>query len=131
MNPHEIEHNFDLFGSEQRLTETFLFKARVVGEQPHSSRHSFATQKLEELRKIPPSFSKIFRCQLLTQEQCETVITATETYTSKHGWTRDRHGNYPTTDVPAANVSEAWTWLKPVIRQKCTRAHVQPLSATR
>lgn len=36
----------------------------------------------------------------ISKSQCDIIVRSAEEYGSKHGWTKMRHQNYPTTDIP-------------------------------
>lgn len=42
-------------------------------------------------------------CPVFTKQECGLLIYEAEKYAAKHGWTRKRHENYPTTDLPLSH----------------------------
>lgn len=44
---------------------------------------------------------------LLNEEECGLVIFEAESYAKQTGWTRKRHENYPTTDLPLSELCRA------------------------
>lgn len=45
---------------------------------------------------------------LLNEEECALVIFEAERYAKENGWTRKRHENYPTTDLPVSELDRAY-----------------------
>ena len=56
----------------------------------------------------------------------DALVAAAEAHAAKHGWTRTRHANYPTTDLPWgalpgtwAVLNETWTRMEADVRARC------------
>ena len=43
--------------------------------------------------------------QVFTSEECRSIVDEAERKATEMGWTTNRHGNYPTTDIPIVEVS--------------------------
>ena len=43
--------------------------------------------------------------QVFTSSECESIVDEAERKAAEMGWTTNRHGNYPTTDIPIIEVS--------------------------
>lgn len=43
--------------------------------------------------------------QVFTSEECRSIVDEAERKATEVGWTTNRHGNYPTTDIPIVEVS--------------------------
>ena len=49
---------------------------------------------------------------LFTKEECEKIIEEAEYIASLSEWTKNRHGNYPTTDLPLVQLPETLKFLR-------------------
>ena len=62
---------------------------------------------------------------VLSPSECDTVLAAVEAAASRRGgWDRDRHGTYPTTDMPLRDVPEA----EALVRSAVFRNVIRPLA---
>lgn len=49
---------------------------------------------------------------VFTQSECDTIIAEAEYIASLSEWTKNRHGNYPTTDLPLVELPETLKFLR-------------------
>jgi hypothetical protein len=52
------------------------------------------------------------RTPLFTREECEFIINEAEYIASRSEWTKNRHGNFPTTDLPLVDLPETLKFLR-------------------
>jgi hypothetical protein len=52
------------------------------------------------------------RIPIFSQEECQSIIDEAERVASQIEWTKNRHGNYPTTDLPLVELPETLSFLK-------------------
>jgi len=50
--------------------------------------------------------------QVLTNEECQMIVNEAEYVASIREWTRNRHGNFPTTDLPLVELPETLKFLR-------------------
>lgn len=55
--------------------------------------------------------------QFLSSDICNWIIHETNAYANIHGWTKLRHENYPTTDLPVKVLSNIHGFIKNVVEQ--------------
>ena len=61
----------------------------------------------------------------LSGDECDTVLGAVEEAARRRGgWDKDRHGQYPTTDMPLGDVPE----IEPLLREAIFRNVLRPLA---
>lgn len=49
---------------------------------------------------------------LFTSEECQTIVQEAEDVARRRDWTRTRHGNFPTTDLPLTELPHTMSFLK-------------------
>ena len=49
---------------------------------------------------------------IFTEEECQMMIDEAEQAADEMGWTTKRHGNYPTTDLPIAELPQTLNFLR-------------------
>ncbi|CAJ1930431.1 unnamed protein product [Cylindrotheca closterium] len=49
---------------------------------------------------------------IFTKEECERIVNEAEDIASKIEWTKNRHGNFPTTDLPLVELPETMRFLR-------------------
>lgn len=52
------------------------------------------------------------RSPVLTREECQRIVNEAEHVASMVEWTRNRHGNFPTTDLPIVELPETLDFLR-------------------
>lgn len=55
---------------------------------------------------------------IFTSEECKNIVEEAEHVCSSMGWTKNRHGNYPTTDVPIIELPETLAFLRKSLYQR-------------
>ena len=50
--------------------------------------------------------------QVFTNSECDTIVAEAEYIASMSEWTKNRHGNYPTTDLPLVELPETLKFLR-------------------
>jgi hypothetical protein len=50
--------------------------------------------------------------QILSSEECRRIVDEAERVAADMGWTKSRHGNYPTTDIPIVELPETLKFLR-------------------
>jgi hypothetical protein len=50
--------------------------------------------------------------QILSSEECRRIVDEAERVAANMGWTKSRHGNYPTTDIPIVELPETLKFLR-------------------
>ena len=50
--------------------------------------------------------------QVFTSQECKAIVDEAERIADKMGWTTNRHGNYPTTDIPLTELSRTLPFLR-------------------
>lgn len=72
--------------------------------------------KLEEVSYTPDDWESLIPyqsghlvhktiTQIFTSFECQSIVQEAERVATDMGWTTNRHGNYPTTDIPIVEVS--------------------------
>ena len=56
--------------------------------------------------------------QVFTSEECRAIVNEAETVAVAMGWTTNRHGNYPTTDIPIIELPETLQFLRKSLVQR-------------
>lgn len=56
--------------------------------------------------------------QLLTSEECRRIVQEAETVAADMGWTTNRHGNYPTTDIPLVELPETLRFMRRALAER-------------
>lgn len=75
-------------------------------ERPYQIRETEIAKSVE--RVLKDSKNKTSIVPLLDEEECALVIFEAERYAKENGWTRKRHENYPTTDLPVSELDRAY-----------------------
>jgi hypothetical protein len=55
---------------------------------------------------------------ILTADECNRIVQEAETVASKMDWTRNRHGNFPTTDLPLVELPQTLEHLKLLLAER-------------
>lgn len=74
-------------------------------ETPYQIREAEIEKSVE--RVLKDSKNKTSIVPLLDEEECALIIFEAERYAKENGWTRKRHENYPTTDLPVSELHRA------------------------
>ena len=56
--------------------------------------------------------------QIFTTPECQAIITEAEYIAHQMGWTTNRHGNYPTTDIPIIELPNTMKFLRKALVQR-------------
>lgn len=56
--------------------------------------------------------------QVFTPEECRSIVDEAEAVGELMGWTTQRHGNYPTTDIPLVELPETLKFLRKSLVQR-------------
>ncbi len=56
--------------------------------------------------------------QIFTTLECQSIITEAEYIAHQMGWTTNRHGNYPTTDIPIVELPNTMKFLRKALVQR-------------
>jgi hypothetical protein len=86
-------------------------------------------QKLEEKTYTADDWESIISYQdghlchktkgpVFTQEECQRIVTEAERVASETAWTTNRHGNFPTTDLPLVKLPETLSFLRIVLEER-------------
>lgn len=55
---------------------------------------------------------------IFTEEECQKMIDEAEQVADEMGWTTKRHGNYPTTDLPIAELPQTLKFLRRALEER-------------
>lgn len=55
---------------------------------------------------------------IFTEEECKMMIDEAEQIADEMGWTTKRHGNYPTTDLPIAELPQTLNFLRRALEER-------------
>ena len=55
---------------------------------------------------------------VFTSLECQKIVKEAEERASKMGWTTNRHGNYPTTDIPLVELPKTMTFLRRALAER-------------
>eukprot|EP00980_Cylindrotheca_fusiformis_P024382 scaffold11809_cov128-Cylindrotheca_fusiformis.AAC.21 len=80
-------------------------------------------RKLEEMRFGVDDFQSVIphdgghlvhktKKAIFTQEECQQIVDEAEAVASRIEWTKNRHGNFPTTDLPLTELPETMKFLR-------------------
>jgi len=58
------------------------------------------------------------KSQVFTNAECDAIISEAEKIADQMGWTTNRHGNYPTTDIPLVELPETLDFLRSTLVQR-------------
>lgn len=99
----------------------FILKEEHL-EEPNSD-GTITRRKLQE-HEFGPNHSEVripyqdgfllhkSRAPIFTQQECQAIINEAEGIASQTEWTKNRHGNYPTTDLPLVELPETLKFLR-------------------
>jgi hypothetical protein len=93
---------------DQRITIPHLQEKTFIPKQDYESLIPYQEGYLLHTTKIP-----IFNAQ-----ECQSIIDEAEYIASQIEWTCNRHGNYPTTDLPLVELPQTLQFLKIVLVER-------------
>lgn len=58
------------------------------------------------------------RFQVFSSEECQKIVNEAEMVAAQIEWTRNRHGNFPTTDLPLIELPETLSFLRVALEER-------------
>ena len=99
MESFEIQHNYNLVSSQINDSRLKLWKLNRLQNPSLDQKKELLRTKIKGLQCLPSGLGRIFRFPLLSSPLCQRLIDVTDSLVRDWGWTRDRHANFPTTDL--------------------------------
>jgi hypothetical protein len=55
---------------------------------------------------------------IFSEDECQRIVQEAETIATQMGWTKNRHGNYPTTDIPIVELPDTLKFFRLALEER-------------